>query len=142
MIRRPIPSPFTPSLIVTTSLNQRLLSAGSRALRQHIEQARPALHLFGHLHEQRGVWFRDGPGPGPYLGGVEYQLVPGEEFPTWDPPPPEYPCQLISCNAMLNHSGMEGVQKRIAGPGRLIRAERNEDGEWHFSLPNAGAARL
>jgi len=90
----------------------------SKKLRKAIRKAKPRMHLFGHLHEQRGEYRR---GPAGYEGGVEYSWQ-GEPFPTTGPPPADYPCELISCNAMCNHPGIEGTGKNvIAGPARLIR---------------------
>ena len=116
----------------------------SHALRRAVERSRPRAHLFGHIHEQRGCWARPAGAPqqsGPYSGGVEYQAVPGEAWPTCPPPPPDYPCALISCNAMKNHPGLESSARgehqagRIAGPPRLITAERATDGaEWVFRV--------
>lgn len=97
-----------------------------------IMHARPRAHLFGHLHEQRGVWQRDSSGN--YVGGVEYQATEGQQFPTTGPPPRDWPCDLISCNAMCNHKGHEGAMAaHIAGPPRLIRATRvGEKDPWAF----------
>jgi len=97
-----------------------------------IMRARPRVHLFGHLHEQRGVWQRDASGN--YAGGVEYHARQGQPFPTTGPPPPDWPCDLVSCNAMCNHAGHErAMGKHIAGPPRLIQATRNsESEEWKF----------
>lgn len=120
----------------------------SRELRETIKAARPKVHLFGHLHEQRGIWQKTARGR--YKGGVEYEAVPGSGrfFETLGPPAPDYPCVLVSCNAMHNHPGIErGAPERIAGPARLIIAERDvfagasaeavaETGEWRFSLPH------
>jgi hypothetical protein len=107
----------------------------SQLLRQRIEQVRPKVHMFGHLHEQRGVWHRRRDGDG-FEGGVEYQRVEGEKWYTFAAPSPEYPCLLISCNAMKNHPGMEGTKThRIAGPARLIIASQREgSGAWKFLL--------
>eukprot|EP00929_Paragymnodinium_shiwhaense_P116577 TRINITY_DN8622_c0_g1_i1.p1 TRINITY_DN8622_c0_g1~~TRINITY_DN8622_c0_g1_i1.p1 ORF type:complete len:311 (+),score=37.68 TRINITY_DN8622_c0_g1_i1:117-1049(+) len=104
---------------------------GSRSLRARIEQVRPTVHLFGHLHEQRGIWWRPVLESGEYHGGVEYAEVPPcKPLP---PPPPEYPCQLVSCNAMMNHPNLEGTRSCIAGPGRLFVAERaDESARWSF----------
>ena len=106
---------------------------GSKALRRAIEQVRPTAHLFGHIHEQRGVW-RKPPGADHFVGGVEYELVPGVARPTFPPPPPSYPCELVSCNAMANHPGMEGTKRHLAGPARLILAtRRGPDQPWTFT---------
>jgi Icc-related predicted phosphoesterase len=104
----------------------------SDALNCAIMRARPRVHLFGHLHEQRGVWQRDAKGN--YVGGVEYQATQGEPFPTTGPPPQGWPCELVSCNAMCNHPGHEGAPgQHIAGPPRLIRATRiSQDEPWTF----------
>jgi Icc-related predicted phosphoesterase len=115
----------------------------SETLRTHIERAKPKVHLFGHIHEQRGTWSRDSLEEA-FQGGVEYQPAPGEEWETFPPPPKSYPCQLISCNAMKNHPGLEGRQSHIAGRARLILAEREmmhadeqaAAGGWRFSLPS------
>lgn len=89
----------------------------SKKLREAIVQTKPRMHLFGHLHEQRGQYRR---GPAGYEGGVEY-LYHGKPFPTTGPPPHDYPCELISCNAMCNHRGIDGTGvDSLAGPPRLI----------------------
>lgn len=104
---------------------------GSQALLLEVLRAGPRAHLFGHIHEQRGFWQRSNGGP--FLGGVEYQLRPGESWATFDPPLADYPCDLIACTAMQNHPGMEKVAAHIAGPGRLILARR-EGGPWSFHV--------
>lgn len=109
-------------------------------LNDAIKRARPRVHLFGHLHEQRGVWQRDPAGN--YVGGVEYETVQGHTFPTTGAPPDDWPCDLVSCNAMCNHEGHEqafsGQQSspHIAGPARLILATRAGEHEpWRFTAP-------
>lgn len=90
----------------------------SKPLRQAIVQSKPRMHFFGHLHEQRGVWKKD---PTGFKGGIEYKPRPGgEPFPTVGPPPLDYPCELISCNPMKNHPGIDGRTPCIAGPARLV----------------------
>jgi hypothetical protein len=111
----------------------------SAALRRSIEAAgehAPLVHCFGHLHEQRGVWTRQGGGGGAgggasvWVGGVEYEKREGVKSPTWPPPPPTYPGQVVSCNAMLNNSKIDGKEKQIAGGARLLVASPvlNADG--------------
>merc|ERR1712048_873189 len=117
------------------------LWGSSQDLNEAIKRARPRVHLFGHLHEQRGVWQRDSSGD--YVGGVEYEATQGQPFPTTGPPPKDWPCDLVSCNAMCNHSGheMEATGKNpgrhIAGPARLLKAMRtSENDPWQFdALP-------
>lgn len=106
----------------------------SHDLNVAITRARPRVHMFGHLHEQRGVWQRDASGQ--FLGGVEYQAKFGQDFPTTGPPPQDWPCDLVSCNAMCNHAGHEGVNfEQIAGPPRLIVATRSNESEpWKFEV--------
>mmetsp|Transcript_18376 Transcript_18376/g.57824 ORF Transcript_18376/g.57824 Transcript_18376/m.57824 type:complete len:321 (-) Transcript_18376:3-965(-) len=118
---------------------------GSRALREAVIRARPRAHLFGHMHEQRGVWYHQ-PGMS-FKGGIEYQLADGSGVHrTWQPPDENYPCELISCNAMRNHPGIDTSLggpdgKRIAGPARLIVASRPVSvdgasvGPWRFTVP-------
>jgi predicted phosphodiesterase len=102
-------------------------------LNEAIMRARPRVHLFGHLHEQRGTWSRNADGA--FVGGVEYQAVPGQPFPSPGPPPSDWPCELVSCNAMANHGGHERSHSvHIAGPARLIVAERFGGEPWQFSL--------
>jgi len=75
------------------------------------------MHLFGHLHEQRGLWKK---GPHGFEGGIEYRKRPNAApFVTSGPPPANYPCEIVSCNAMQNHQD-EQRARCIAGPGRLI----------------------
>jgi len=105
----------------------------SDELTEDVREVKPKVHLFGHDHEQRGYWKRDSVHE-PWHGGVEYMvnISSGKPFPT-TPPPDDYPPQLISNNAMMNHPGHEGwSDPRIAGPARLIIAT-NVDGEWRFS---------
>mmetsp|Transcript_44611 Transcript_44611/g.87390 ORF Transcript_44611/g.87390 Transcript_44611/m.87390 type:complete len:600 (-) Transcript_44611:42-1841(-) len=104
----------------------------SDALTENIWRAKPKLHLFGHLHEQRGVWVKTDEG---YVGGVEYcqdHRHPTAYFPTVGPPPVNYPCSMISCNAMKNHPDLENKKAHIAGPARLITATQVGQ-KWHFS---------
>lgn len=105
----------------------------SRKLLKAIWRAKPRAHLFGHLHEQRGLWTKgtselhpSTPGSksrqAGYTGGIEY-AVPGQgqSFPTIGPPAPDYPCEVVSCNAMCSHPGLDGTGiNQIAGPARLI----------------------
>jgi len=115
------------------------LWGSSSDLNDAIVRAQPRVHLFGHLHEQRGVWQRTSSGN--YVGGVEYEAAEGQRFPTTGAPPQDWPCELVSCNAMCNHGGHESAatgdpansRKRIAGPARLIRAIRSSEQEpWRF----------
>eukprot|EP00746_Dinoflagellata_sp_MGD_P139599 gnl/MRDRNA2_/MRDRNA2_73044_c0_seq2.p1 gnl/MRDRNA2_/MRDRNA2_73044_c0~~gnl/MRDRNA2_/MRDRNA2_73044_c0_seq2.p1 ORF type:complete len:359 (+),score=41.10 gnl/MRDRNA2_/MRDRNA2_73044_c0_seq2:100-1176(+) len=93
----------------------------SKALAQAIYRAQPRAHLFGHLHEQRGIWTR---GPQGYVGEIEYRKRPDSNpFPTNGPPGTDYPCEIISCNAMMNHPGIEQKKPRIAGPPRMIEIQ-------------------
>lgn len=106
----------------------------SDELLDDVKKKAPKVHLFGHDHEQRGQWKRDSLEE-QWTGGVEYMVNPktGVPFPTSGPPPADYPCKLISNNAMMNHPGHEGwTPHRIAGPARLIVA-RKVGGEWSFS---------
>jgi hypothetical protein len=110
----------------------------SSELRDAIVRARPTVHLFGHLHEQRGQWARTADRTA-YVGGVEYSLgwdgpatADKRPFPTGGPPPLDYPCELVSCNAMKNHPGLEGIaEAKVAGPARLIVATGGP-GTWSF----------
>jgi len=107
----------------------------SQDLNDAIIRARPRVHLFGHAHEQRG-WFQR-ISTGEYIGGVEYEANPGHGvFPTESKPPQDWPCDVVSCNAMSNHCGHEKTQRNfIAGPPRRILATRNSDEEpWKFSV--------
>jgi len=95
-----------------------------------IQQAKPKVHLFGHLHEQRGLWRKE---EGKYVGGVEYRMRPElQPFETHAPPPSDYPCELICNTAMCNHEGLEGVKDHLAGSPRLIVAN-SVDSVWTFS---------
>jgi Icc-related predicted phosphoesterase len=101
----------------------------SKFLREAIELKKPKVHLFGHLHEQRGVWIKN-PGSLEYTGGIEFKPWP---YPS-QAPPANYPCQLISCNAMKNHESWDNLPCCIAGPARLITATQKKDVNWVFSI--------
>jgi hypothetical protein len=114
----------------------------SKELRKAIVKSCPRVHCFGHVHEQRGFWQHDAPGMA-FGGGCEYEIAVGVS-PTHDPPPPDYPCQVISCNAMSGHAGIDSSPcgicpgsgaGRIAGPARLILAERPAGArDWNFKV--------
>jgi Icc-related predicted phosphoesterase len=123
---------------------------GSPALLDAVQQAKPKVHLFGHLHEMRGVWAKPAPGQR-FAGGVVEPYcrpVPGAQ--TWghfEPPDPGHPCQVISNAAMTNKKELEGLieggrrTQRIGGGGHLILAHRSQ-GCWSFraDLAHLGAA--
>ena len=97
----------------------------SAALRQRIIDCDVKAHLFGHIHEQRGVFVKNDHGD--YEGGVEYRHPqhPHMPFPTPGPPPSSYPCDIISNNAVKNNSRHEApIKHYIAGPPRMIIAHR------------------
>ena len=115
----------------------------SAALREAIHRAAPKVHLFGHLHEQRGAYVKKkcvDSDREVFAGGVHYCYPRGSGKAAYTLPPPEasdYPCQVISCNAMLNHSHMERGSPYIAGRPRLIVARRmGPDCPWDFSVPD------
>merc|ERR1712232_1291506 len=111
--------PATDIMDCTGNTTQGRGWGSSKRLFQAILRAKPRAHLFGHLHEQIGLWSKTAL---EYEGGIEYR-VPGatQPFPTIGPPPPEYPCELVCCNAMCNHEGLDGTgKKQIAGPARVI----------------------
>ena len=109
----------------------------SEALRAVVVATAPSVQCFGHLHEQRGVWQRAASGA--WIGGVEYEVSPGNPHPTWDAPPPPVG-QLISCNAMQNHTGVDQQPKHVAGAPRLIVAVPvfDEDGGGQRMRPASG----
>jgi len=123
-----------PALNILDSANKSKHSWGShKDLNDHIIRARPRVHLFGHLHEQRGYWQRNSRGG--YEGGVEFKDDKGKAFPTKGPPPRDWPCDVVSCNAMTSHPGHDKKRTHIAGPARLIVAERARNGEpWSFTV--------
>jgi hypothetical protein len=93
-------------------------------------EVRPLAHLHGHVHEQRGVWRKAGPG-GAFVGGVEYTCpLPMHAQP---PPPLAYPPHLISNGSMKNNRTMDGPPARIVGAPRVIVAQRTAAGGWQFS---------
>jgi hypothetical protein len=106
----------------------------SRELLAALYRVGPGAHLFGHLHEQRGAWWR-GVGGG-WAGGVDYTpahmsqaaMVPSP------PPPQDLPVQLLSNAALKNHPHWEGRSARLLAGGRLITATLGSSGRWAFSL--------
>lgn len=122
----------------------------SAALRQRIIDCGVRAHLFGHIHEQRGVLVKNAHGV--YEGGVEYRnpQSPHTPYPAPGAPPPTYPCDIISNNAVKNNSRHEDDDKPekkkhyIAGAPRMIIAHRQPGPaaagaacSWRFRLPNA-----
>jgi len=107
----------------------------SHELFQEVMRAKPRVHLFGHDHEQRGVWQRSQGGS--FVGGAEYHNGPGTKAFTTHAPPANYPPQLISNNAMMNMPKYETwhcqgwCASKIVGPARLILATETENG-WQF----------
>jgi len=109
----------------------------SQELLKAIYRVKPKVHLFGHIHEQRGHWNKAGDR---FEGGVEYQPKPGanQVFRQNGPPPSDYPVEVESNNAMANQPVVDhswtGVwaPQHIAGRPRLITARRQGDG-WHFT---------
>jgi hypothetical protein len=119
----------------------------SKALLGALRRVRPGAHLFGHVHEQRGVWWREGGWEAPsaggaaaaaaaWKGGVEYSPphMPKAAMAPSAPPPADLPVQLLSNNAMKNHPHWEGGVGRLAAGGRLITATLGGGGRWVFSL--------
>ena len=105
----------------------------------------PKVHLFGHVHEQRGFYVRDSR-TGRLEGRVEYRVRPGAEAPPTKAPFDTYPStfQIIANTAMCNHCRMEGASAPyLAGGPRHIVATRcvgggneGEQSVWEFSYPN------
>jgi len=116
-----------PPFDIFDKINDGMSWGSSNLLKMEIEKKRPKVHLFGHLHEQRGVWIKDQDNI--YQGGVEFDSWP---FPD-HPPPNTYPCQIISCNAMRSHSAWDKKKRCIAGPARLIHAVKDNTDTWTFS---------
>ena len=111
----------------------------SRNLYRKVLTARPGAHLFGHMHEQRGVWHRPSE-EDDWRGGCTYEISPGSGDPIATGPPPHrsYPGTMIANNAMKNHPRLEGIKPRIAGGGLLIAAIPDGEGRWTFSLCSSG----
>lgn len=122
-----------PARNILDSVSQRSSWGSSWDLNNAIMAARPRVHCFGHLHEQRGFWQRDSSGK--YVGGVEFKDYKGRAFPTKGPPPHDWPCDVVSCNAMANHGTHDHKKTHIAGPARLILAQRASPHEpWRFTV--------
>eukprot|EP00490_Sorites_sp_Unknown_P026408 CAMPEP_0114643980 /NCGR_PEP_ID=MMETSP0191-20121206/3704_1 /TAXON_ID=126664 /ORGANISM="Sorites sp." /LENGTH=319 /DNA_ID=CAMNT_0001856373 /DNA_START=12 /DNA_END=971 /DNA_ORIENTATION=- len=109
----------------------------SQELLGAIYRAKPKVHLFGHIHEQRGHWDRSGDA---FKGGVEYRPSPhsGQVFRPNGPPAWNYPVEVESNNAMANQPAVDhswtGVwaPQHIVGRARLIIAKKEGDA-WHFT---------
>ena len=102
-----------------------------------IYRNKPKVHLFGHIHEQRGHWDKAG---NQYQGGVEYRPNPhsGQVFRPNGPPPQHYPVEVESNNALANQPSVDhswtGVwaPQHLVGRPRVIIARKQPDG-WHFA---------
>jgi len=110
----------------------------SRALLEAIYRVKPKVHLFGHIHEQRGHWTKRAGGG--FDGGVQYRPNPDSRdvFRPNGPPAADYPVEVESNNAMANQPVVDhswtGVwaPQHIVGRPRLIIATQQDDG-WHFA---------
>lgn len=106
---------------------------GSKVLKTEVIRAKPSVHCFGHIHEQRGYWRRDDHGE--WVATVEYDCGGREKhWPTFMAPPASYPGQIISNAAMLNHAKMERRSAQISGTPRLIVGRRRGDNPWEFKV--------
>jgi len=116
----------------------------SKDLRSNLEATRPKVHLFGHIHENRGSWQRWSPSKA-YMGGVEYEPVPGKKFGPRPPPNATYPSDLILNNAQMNNQFLDQTYThswgpvQIKAPGKLITAKWS-GGQWHFSAERCDSA--
>lgn len=116
----------------------------SKDLRSHLEAIRPKVHLFGHIHENRGAWQRWSASKA-YMGGVEYEPVPGKKFGSRPPPNATYPSDLIQNNAQMNNQFLDQTYThwwgpvQIKAPGKLITAKWS-GGQWHFSAVRCDSA--
>lgn len=97
------------------------------------------VHLFGHIHEQRGHWDRVN---GAFEGGVEYRPSPhtAQVFRPSGPPADNYPVEVESNNAMANQPTVDhswtGIwaPQHIVGRARLITAKKEGGSDvWHFT---------
>lgn len=100
----------------------------SAALHARIMEVKPAVHLHGHVHEQRGVW-RKGP-TGDFAGGVAFTCPVAIQ--ARPPPPAAYPVQLVANSALKNAGILDGPPGRIVGRPLLIEAQRSPAGAWVF----------
>ena len=109
----------------------------SQQLLQAIYRSKAKVHLFGHIHEQRGHWEKSG---GHFEGGVLYRPDPSKAqvFQPNGPPPSDYPVQLESNNALANNPAVDhswtGIwaPQHLVGRPRMIKARR-EAGQWSFT---------
>lgn len=118
-----------------------ILDAGgwgsSEELLAAIKRVEPKVHVFGHVHEQRGRWVRGHDEWKSWAGGVEYEVKRGSGnfFPTRGPPASNYPVELVSNAAVMSNGGLEGGWWHIAGPGHLFTMTPMDDGSWKATMP-------
>ncbi len=69
---------------------------------------------------------------------VEY-LLHGARWPENEcqPPPATYPCQVVSCNAMLNHKGIEKVSAQFFG----VLSVHCAQGAWRITFSSSSFLR-
>lgn len=111
----------------------------SQKLVQAIQSSKPKVHLFGHVHEQRGQFQKANDGH--FVGGVEYLPNPSvnQPFKQMAALPSDFPVEVVSNNAMANTpyvdnvvGGMGKNLQHITGTARLVIG--NWDGTaWHFT---------
>jgi len=110
----------------------------SRELAAAIQRVKPKVHLFGHVHEQQGVWQKVN---GQFMGGVTYHPDPSSSaiFKPNPPPSSEYAPELIINGAMANQATVDHSftgrwqPMHLRGPYHLITASRRGDA-WHFAV--------
>ena len=105
----------------------------SKQLTAELVKKSPKVHLFGHLHEQRG-FFEKNRSDGSFSGAINYVVPPRNSVPKTKPIPKEIPCQVISNNAMLNHGRMDNSKSKLAGVPRVIIAQKTTSSGWSFSV--------
>uniref|UniRef100_A0A6B2L9T5 Calcineurin-like phosphoesterase domain-containing protein n=1 Tax=Arcella intermedia TaxID=1963864 RepID=A0A6B2L9T5_9EUKA len=103
----------------------------SEPLRQVLEDVKPRMHLFGHVHAQRGYWEKV---QGDIHGGVQYATTTNEEVKT-ELMKGDAGIQLLANTALMSDRTVQPFAKKgIAGKPRLI------EGYWIAdpALPRAG----
>lgn len=110
----------------------------SQPLKTIVASTKPRVHLFGHVHAQRGWWEKKNSTT--IVGGVQYATTTNEEVKDELLGGADSKTQILACTAMMSDRTVNPfAKKQIMGKPRLICGTWVE-GEWKWTAAG-GATR-